>query len=64
MSNRVIRIVRISEREARIEHKSGRTQYAIRYDDGRIAYDWPEIISARAKRIVAQTLNPYIEGAA
>lgn len=56
--------MRISEREARIEHKSGRTQYAIRYDDGRIAYDWPEIISARAKRIVAQTLNPYFEGAA
>ncbi len=54
MADPVTKIERISTREVRIEHQSGYTQYAIRYDDGRIAYDRPEIISQRSKSAVAK----------
>ena len=36
---------------------SDRIDYPVQYADGRIAYDWPERVPARAKKLVEQALS-------
>lgn len=53
-------IERISERSARVVTVRGHVDYPIRYDDGRIAYDFPERVPAYLKKIVAKLLTPEV----
>ena len=48
---------RISKRSARVVTRKGHVDYPIRYDDGRIAYDFPERVPAYLKRIVEKFLR-------
>ena len=51
------RIRRISEHSMQLDHPSGYSQYPIRYDDGRIAYDWPEIVPKYIKKAIEKAFN-------
>lgn len=49
-------VERVSERSAKVVTAKGHVDYPIRYDDGRIAYDFPERVPAYLKKQVARML--------
>lgn len=50
-------VERVSERSAKVVTAKGHVDYPIRYDDGRIAYDFPERVPAYLKKQVARMLS-------
>jgi len=50
-------VERISDRSAKVVTAKGHVDYPIRYDDGRIAYDFPERVPAYLKKKVAKLLS-------